>query len=128
MDFATAVKKVLLQDYANFQGRSQRSEYWWFLLFALIVGFVIGIIQGILAAIIGNAGTMIGSLITIVFELGILVPSIAVTVRRLHDLDRSGWWIFIALVPILGPILLIIWYCTKGSLGPNRFGEDPLPG
>ncbi|HLY54648.1 MAG TPA: DUF805 domain-containing protein [Stellaceae bacterium] len=126
MDFSTAVRKVLQENYANFQGRAARSEYWWFFLFVIIVDIAVSILSGILGAVLGNTGAMIGSLISIVFLLAIIVPGIAVTVRRLHDLDRSGWWIFISLVPLIGPILLIIWYCTKGSLGPNRFGNDPL--
>lgn len=126
MDFSTAVRKVLQENYANFQGRAPRSEYWWFFLFVIIADIAISILAAILGAVLGDTGAMIGSLISIVFALAIIVPALAVTVRRLHDLDRSGWWIFISLVPIIGPILLIIWYCTKGSVGQNRFGNDPL--
>jgi uncharacterized membrane protein YhaH (DUF805 family) len=57
--------------------------------------------------------------------LAVLLPGIAVSIRRLHDTDRSGWWLLIVLVPLVGAILLIVWYCTEGTRGPNRFGADP---
>ena len=61
------------------------------------------------------------------FGLATLLPGLAVAVRRLHDIDRTGWWILLALIPLVGAIVLIIWYCTKGTDGPNRFGPNPLP-
>jgi uncharacterized membrane protein YhaH (DUF805 family) len=73
--------------------------------------------------------TVIGiSLTTGIFSLAVLLPGIAVSVRRLHDLDRSGWWLLLAFVPVVGIIVLLIWFCTKGTDGSNRFGPDPLGG
>ena len=127
MDFVPAVKHAL-SNYAVFQGRASRSEFWWFELFLVIAYVIIAVLLAVLGAVLGDSGQIIGSLLYFVFALGVLLPALGVTIRRLHDVDKSGWWIFISVVPIIGPILLIIWYCTKGSLGDNRFGADPLRG
>jgi uncharacterized membrane protein YhaH (DUF805 family) len=89
-------------------------------MFCVIVGFVIGLIGGIFAAILGVK--VVGTLLRLLFELAILIPSIAVGVRRLHDLDKSGWWLFLSFVPLVGGIILLVWFCTPGTRGPNRFG------
>jgi uncharacterized membrane protein YhaH (DUF805 family) len=114
MNFADAVKSVLTQNYANFQGRAGRSEFWWFVLFNLIASMVAGVIDN---AIIGFP------LLQLVYMLAVLIPGIAVSVRRLHDKDKSGWWVLIALVPIVGAILLIYWYATPGTEGENQYGS-----
>jgi uncharacterized membrane protein YhaH (DUF805 family) len=103
-------------NYVNFSDRACRSEYWFWTLFVVIADIVA---LGIDAAI----GTQI---VSGLFGLAVLLPGIAVVIRRLHDLDRTGWWIFLNLIPIIGWIILLIWYCTKGTDGPNRFGPDPL--
>jgi uncharacterized membrane protein YhaH (DUF805 family) len=103
-------------NYINFSGRACRSEYWFWILFYFIGALVTG---GIDAAI----GMSITSGL---FGLAVFLPNLAVSIRRLHDLDRTGWWIFISLIPIIGWIILLIWYCTKGTEGPNRFGPDPF--
>ena len=112
-----------LRRYAEFSGRSQRKEYWMYTLFLFIVSIVIGIIEGIL-----GINTMIGGVygpLTVLLLLGTLVPSIAVGIRRLHDTDRSGWWLLIALVPLIGAIVLLVFYVSDGTSGSNRFGPDP---
>ena len=86
------------------------------MLFTILGSIVTGIIDAILGI----------SVIEGLFGLATLLPSIAVAVRRLHDLDRSGWWILIGLIPLIGWIILIVWYCSRGTVGPNRFGPDPL--
>jgi len=108
-------------NYANFSGRASRSEYWYFVLFCAVIGFILGFI-----------GTFPGLkqmcfMIRCIFQLAILVPSIAVLARRMHDLDKSGWWQLIALIPIIGWIYMIILLCRRGTGGTNRFGRDPLP-
>ncbi|MGB7102227.1 MAG: DUF805 domain-containing protein, partial [Xanthobacteraceae bacterium] len=105
-------------NYVKFSGRAIRSEYWYWALFTIVGSIVAGIIDVVLGI------TVIDPL----FGLATILPSIAVAIRRLHDLDRTGWWIFISLIPIIGWIILIIWYCTRGTIGPNRFGPDPLGG
>ncbi|MGE0666283.1 MAG: DUF805 domain-containing protein [Sphingomonadales bacterium] len=119
MDFQTAVRTVLQQKYADFNGRAPRSEFWWFYLAVIIAYIVVGIVGGL---ILGRfAGALIGLL-----GLAIIVPSLALTARRLHDVDKSGWWMLIAITGI-GGLVLLYWYVQPGTSGPNRFGEDPLP-
>ncbi len=101
--------------YVTFTGRAARSEYWFWLLF----WFVAYAVATFLDVMVGLG--LIGALVS----LALLLPSIAVAVRRLHDLDRSGWWFLLVLTGI-GSILLIVWYCMKGTTGPNSYGPDPL--
>ena len=112
-----------LRRYAEFSGRSQRKEYWMFFLFQIIVVVVLGIIEGAL----GLTGMVAGAYgpLTALFWLAVLIPGIAVGIRRLHDTDRSGWWLLLAFVPIVGAIVLIVFFVTDGTRGPNRFGADP---
>lgn len=119
VDFISAVKSCLGQ-YATFRGRAPRSEYWFFALFSVLVSVVAGIIDGV----IGNPINPATSIVTV----ALLVPGIAVAVRRLHDRDRSGWWYLLIFVPLVGAIVLLVWFCLKGTAGPNRFGDDPLDG
>ena len=121
MGFQEAVRTVF-NKYLTIEGRAQRSEYWWFFLFCLIAGLVLGMVDGI---IFGSAGiTPISSL----FSLAVLIPSITVGVRRLHDRDMVGWWLLLALIPLIGFIVLLVLFVMKGTDGPNRFGPDPLGG
>jgi uncharacterized membrane protein YhaH (DUF805 family) len=112
----------VLKQYFDFSGRARRKEYWMFVLFNIIVSFVLGIVDGATGMMMaeGSVG-MLGS----VYTLAILIPSIAVGARRLHDIGRSGWWMLIALIPVIGVIVLIVWYATEGTRGDNRFGPDP---
>lgn len=118
MGFVDAIKSGIA-NYTNFSGRASRSELWFWILGYVIAAFAVGIIT----AVIGNAGNILLGLLV----LAVIVPTISLEVRRLHDLDKSGWWIFISLVPLVGSILLIVWFCTQGTSGPNRFGSNPLP-
>jgi len=122
MDFQTAIRTVLKEKYATFSGRASRSEYWWFALFSIIASAVLGIID---ATIFGNAN---GGILGTIFSLAVLVPSIAVGVRRLHDLGRSGWWLLIVLIPLIGILVLLYFFVQKGTDGPNDHGADPLAG
>lgn len=115
MDFTTAVK-TCFSKFATFEGRARRSEYWFFTLFTVLVSTVLSIIDAV---------TGIGVL-SLLFTLAVLIPGIAVAVRRLHDTDRSGWWYLLILIPIVGFIVLIIWFCSRGTGDANRFGADPL--
>lgn len=118
--------KVCMSKYATFQGRARRSEFWFFQLFVLIISFGIQIVGIILTAITGSEViASVFGIASIIFSLAILLPSISVTVRRLHDTDRSGWFYWISLIPLVGFILLLIWLCTEGNQGDNRFGSDP---
>lgn len=144
MEWAT----LPLKKYAEFNGRSRRKEYWMYVLLLVVVGIVIGIIEGILGLRQMIAGVY-GPL-SLLFMLGTLVPSLAVGVRRLHDTDRSGWWLMIGygpmilsmLLPLLGMaglglamivmilalvgfVVLLIFMVMEGTRGPNQYGPDP---
>ncbi len=101
--------------YVEFSGRARRKEFWMFVLFNLIAGFVAGAIDRVLGTM------MIGSL----YSLAAILPGLAVCARRLHDTDRSGWWMLIALVPIVGIIVLLVFACLDSTPGENRFGPNP---
>ncbi|WP_159017062.1 DUF805 domain-containing protein [Cognatiluteimonas profundi] len=111
----------VLKNYFNFEGRARRKEYWMFVLVNLIVSFGLSMVDGIVGL---KSASGIGTLGAI-YSLAVLVPSIAVGARRLHDLDKSGWWQLIAFVPIIGWIVLIVWAASAGQAGSNRFGPDP---
>ena len=114
--------KTVFRKYAIFQGRAQRAEYWYFVLFYVIVYTALGFLDGSLSR---PADESPWGLLTGVFALATLVPSIAVSVRRLHDTNRSGWWLLVSLVPVLGLILLFVWFAQPGEPEANRFGPDP---
>lgn len=103
--------------FATFSGRARRAEYWWFTLFNVIVGLVLGFAQG---------GAELG--IADLYSLVILLPSLAVSARRLHDTGRSGWWQLLVFVPIVGWIVLLIWFCQPSNVGHNIHGADPIGG
>lgn len=150
-----------LQRYAQFSGRSSRAEYWWFVLFSILISIPAGIIDALLGF------QLIGALVS----LGLILPSLAVGVRRLHDIDRTGWWVLapaliilptVAIAGVMGAggaiagllgsgdvaglgaggamlvvgigllaggvvaLLMLVWYCTRGTAGDNRYGPDPL--
>jgi len=114
MNMGEAVRSVLTQ-YATFSGRAPRSEFWYWVLATTIAGIVVGGFDHL----IGMGNSMpVSSLL----GLAILIPNIAVSVRRLHDTDRSGWWLLIILVPIVGWLVLLWFYIQKGTEGTNRFG------
>lgn len=116
-----------IRKYAEFEGRARRSEFWLFVLFELIALFGWAILFGIATAISdGRPGPLaIGiGLMGVVFYLCLLIPRLAVMVRRLHDSDKSGWWLLITLLPF-GGIVLLVFYCLDGTRGANRYGPDP---
>jgi uncharacterized membrane protein YhaH (DUF805 family) len=103
---------AVLKKYAEFNGRARRKEYWMFCLINLIIYFVFGLIMGL-----AHSTSGLNILINI-YQLAIFIPSIAVGVRRMHDTDHSGWWILL-------PIVNLVFACTEGTPGENRFGSDP---
>ena len=117
MGFQEAIEAGF-KKYFDFDTRSCRSEFWFWTLFVVLVNMLLTLAGAFVSSSIDWLG--------VVFSMVTLIPGISITVRRLHDLDKSGWWILIALVPFIGLILLIFWECLKGTEGPNRFGEDPL--
>jgi len=116
--FADAVKSCLSK-YATFSGRSRRSEYWWFYLFYTLV---------VIAGVIIDAVLGTDPILYVLTALGLFVPTLAAAIRRLHDIDKSGWWYLVGFIPLVGFIILIVWGCKDGTRGPNRFGADPKGG
>jgi len=112
-----------LKNYAGFSGRSRRKEYWFFILFYIIFFMVLAFLDGLLGTF--SVETGIGVL-TGIFILGMIVPNIAVTIRRLHDTDRSGWWILICFVPFVGGLVLLVFMILSGTQGNNQYGPDPI--
>jgi uncharacterized membrane protein YhaH (DUF805 family) len=112
MDFMTAVKTCLTK-YADFKGRATRPEFWWFALFSVgcqIFGQILG-----------------GDILSGIISLGLLLPTLAVGARRLHDVGRSAWWLLLLLLPVLGTLgLIFFFYIHRGQAGANEFGPDPL--
>ena len=131
MNFTDAVKAYFLK-WNHFRSRSSRSEYWWATLFATLasfpVGFIIGLVIGFISVIGGfSEPTMeiVVGIIMLPVQIFIIIASTCLVIRRLHDVDRSGWW-YLIVFTIIGIIPLLIWYCSKGTDGENRFGKDPL--
>ena len=116
--FQSAVT-TCLNKYATFDGRSCRAEYWWFALFQAL-GYAVFLI---IDTQILNATT---PTLAAIFTVLLILPTLAVSVRRLHDINRSGWWYLVILIPLIGGIVLLIWACTRGTQGPNKFGADPI--
>jgi uncharacterized membrane protein YhaH (DUF805 family) len=110
MNFFDAIR-ICFGKYVDFSGRAARPEYWYFVLFVFITQFILGIVYRPLA---------------IAFAFAVILPHLAVGARRLHDVDRSGWWLLIGVVPIIGAIVLIIWFCQRETEGPNRFGDPSV--
>lgn len=112
----------VLQNYANFNGRARRKEYWMFALF----NFIFAIVASLLDNILGLANDLTGyGPIYIIYALAMLIPGLAVAVRRLHDVGKSGWMLFIALIPIIGAIWLFDLMVTDSNTGSNEYGENP---
>ena len=124
MDFWQAIVSGF-KNYVVFRGRACRSEYWYWILAIWIGGIITGIID------YGAFGTSFIGLdygpINSIFSVAAFLPTLAIGIRRLHDIDRTGWWMLIWLT-IIGTILLIYWACVRGTPGPNRFGPDPFAG
>ncbi|MGI9196981.1 MAG: DUF805 domain-containing protein [Candidatus Nanopelagicales bacterium] len=143
MSFGQSIKHVF-SNYATFQGRASRSEFWWWYLFTGIVSFILFVPAipwytnwvNAMSSQMGDASMVmpaptglatLGLVLTVVWTLAILLPTIAVAARRLHDTDRSGWWLLLWFLSCcaIGPIILLIFWIMPSTPGPNRFGEGP---
>lgn len=112
--------KTCFSKYATFQGRARRPEFWWFALFTFIGSMAASFLDMAIFGAHSEAG-----LLSAVFSLAVLIPSLAVGVRRLHDTDRVGWWYLMVFIPLIGFIVLLIFFIQRGTEGPNRFGPEP---
>ncbi len=107
----------VLKNYVGFEGRARRQEYWMFVLIHFIICLVLSTLEWI---------AFLPGLLTGLYGLAVLLPSLAVTVRRLHDVGKSGWWILISLIPIIGAIILIVYMCDPSEESENQYGASPL--
>lgn len=119
MQLIDAYKKFW-QNYANFQGRTRRSDYWYFVLANLIIEFAINILK--LPFVYPSTPYVLLGYINTLYSLAILIPSIAICVRRLHDIGKSGAYFLFILIPLVGPIILLVWYATDSQPGTNQYG------
>jgi uncharacterized membrane protein YhaH (DUF805 family) len=134
MTFQESIK-TCLSKYVTWKGRASRSEFWFFMLFAVLCAIVASLVDSILGTSIKTVNPLTGleqsagyGYVYMLVALGLFLPNLSVMVRRLHDTGRSGWWYWIVLIPLVGAILLIVWFATKGTTGDNEYGADPLGG
>ncbi len=122
MSFGQAISSGF-KNYAVFSGRATRSAFWWFYLFTVIVLIAISVIESAMGSsgIVGGLG-----IISIIWSLAVFLPTLGLMIRRLHDADHSGWWWFIGLVPLVGMIVLIVFWATPGTQGENKFGSPEI--
>ena len=113
------------KNYANFRDRASRSEFWFFYLFTMIAGVVLSIIIGIAAGSGSEIITTLGAGLYVIFYLAVLLPSLAVVVRRLHDVNRSGWWLLIYFT-VIGIFVLLYWWCKAGDNNENNYGSPQI--
>ena len=106
----------VLKKYMVFSGRARRKEYWMFFL----VNFIITLVLGIIEAIVGGPG-----IVGMIYSLAVLLPGLGVSIRRLHDISRSGWWLLLLLVPIIGAIVLLVFMAQDSKQGENQYGQYP---
>lgn len=106
---------VIRNKYADFNGRARRTEYWYFVLFNFLVATAVGLVVGLIGL----------DWLSYIYSLALLVPGIAIGVRRLHDIGKSGWWLLISFIPLIGAIWLIILLVKEGNQGSNAYGPDP---
>jgi uncharacterized membrane protein YhaH (DUF805 family) len=110
---------AVLQNYVGFEGRARRTEYWMFALFNAIIFIVLAILASFVHFFY---------ILYALYGLAVLLPSLAVGFRRLHDIDKTAWWLLIGLIPFVGAIILLVFACTPGTQGPNQYGPDPKAG
>ncbi len=123
MGFSDAIKSGF-SNYVNIEGRAPRSAYWYWFLFLILGGIVAGIMDSI-----GGLGSIGGNgALSSIFELATLIPSITLGVRRFHDLGKSGWWMLLILVPVIGWLIMLFFFVQAGNTGANEYGADPLAG
>ena len=112
----------VLKKYAVFNGRARRKEYWFFYLFYIIIFIVLAFLDGMTGSFSETVGV---GMLSGIFILAMIIPGIAVSIRRLHDTDRSGWWILISLIPLIGGIWFLVLMVLDGTSGQNQYGPDP---
>lgn len=124
MTFSQAVK-VCLRKYFTFSGRASRTEFWLWQLFLFLAMVLPAVVMAVLMPV---ASSFMEALSAVLFvaQVALYIPGLAAISRRLHDIGKSGWWQLLAFVPLIGAVILLVWWVRKGNAGTNRFGDDPL--
>lgn len=112
----------VLKQYAVFKGRARRKEYWFFILFNLIASLLLTVVDVMTGSLDAELGM---GLLSGLYSLAVLIPSLAVTVRRLHDTGRTGWWLLIGLIPLIGAVVLLVFMLLDSQPGDNEYGANP---
>ena len=112
----------VLKNYVGFTGRARRKEYWFFHLFNVLIAIALGVLDSMLGTFNAQLGY---GVLSLVYILAVIVPSLAVSFRRLHDTNRSGWWLLLAFVPLIGGLVLLVFMILDGTEGTNDYGPDP---
>ena len=112
----------VLKQYVVFSGRSQRKEYWYFFLFNILALFLLVFIDDAVGTLNPETGQ---GLISTIYMLAVILPYFGVGIRRLHDTNRTGWWLLLGFVPIIGPIVLIVFFCLDSNQEENKYGKNP---
>jgi uncharacterized membrane protein YhaH (DUF805 family) len=112
----------VLKNYAGFSGRAQRAEYWFFFLFSTIASMLLLVIDGVIGTMDMELGV---GLLYVVYALAVFIPTLAVSVRRLHDIGKSGWWLLIGFIPFVGPIVLLVFFILDSQATENAYGPNP---
>ncbi len=115
--FGEAVMNNITRNYCKFSGRASRSEFWWFMLFEVIVYAIVGCL--------GAFNQTFYNVLTSLVSLGFILPSLGLAVRRLHDINKSGWFVLLGLIPLVGAIILLVWYCKPSDPEANQYGPVP---
>ena len=119
-DFVEIGLFEIIKKYAKFEGRANRTQYWYFVLTQFLAFFILELLCVIPFV------NIIAGLALLVLWLGLIVPGIAVAVRRLHDTNRSGWWLLLCFVPFVGSIVILVFMCLEGTKGANKYGDEPV--
>ena len=112
----------VLRQYVDFSGRARRKEFWMFLLFNMIFAIVAMVLDRVLGLTLQSLGY---GWLSLIYCLAVFIPGLAVAVRRLHDIGKSGWNYFIGLIPLVGAIILLVWFCKDSQVGENKWGVNP---
>lgn len=120
--------KKFWSNYANFNGRTSRADYWWTFLANVLVGMIIGFVCGFISGLTGasnvEASSGLPALLSLLYSLAIFVPSLALAVRRLHDINKSGWYLLMGLIPLAGGIILLVYYLSDSVNTNNQYGQQ----
>ena len=115
----------VLKQYADFSGRARRKEYWYFILINFLINMGIAFVSGLIGGMSQDPSMTLAMVMLTLYNLAVFIPSTAVGVRRLHDTNRSGWWLLISMIPLVGAIVLIIFFVEDSQPGPNEYGPNP---